>query len=574
MAASDGPSPQPVPPSPAHGTGSGSVDSGSAGSALRLDDDALQSMLDRDPVAWTQRSGFVERFLAESNWLSALMIWVGDRLRLDAHATIDRLVQLVDRDIALIDDAISEQVNAIIHHTQFQRLESSWRGVLGLVERASEDSDERVVVRVLDVRWKELARDAERAVEFDQSALFDKVYNEEYGRPGGEPFGVLIGDYQIRHKPSAEHPTDDLEVLAAISGVAAAAFAPFICGAHPGLLGLDHFVQLERHGDLGRRFASTEYIKWRSLRDQEDSRYVGLTLPNTLMRLPYTATHATVVRRQCRTCRQDLRGVRDGLCPKCQRPFDAEIRDTQRTESLGFRFTEDVEGPDRSKYLWGNAAFAFGGVLIRAFVDCGWLADIRGFDRNEDRGGVVTGLPVHSFGLDAPDVAPKMSTDVVVSDAQENEIANLGFVPLCRCHDTEFSVFYSNASLQKPKSYAEDDTTRNARMSAMLQYTLCVSRFAHFLKVQVRDRIGAGTTAQELGNRLRDWINEYVTPDSLAAADVKARYPLRKASVDVRDTPGRPGTYQCLMKLCPHYQLDDVQVTVRMATQLSGASPR
>lgn len=574
MAASDGPAPRPVPPSPARGVGLGSGGAGSAGPGSRLNDEALQAMLDRDPMAWTRRSGFVERFLAEPDWLTALVIWVGGRLRLEPRATLDRLAQWVDRDIALIDDAITEQVNAIIHHPRFQQLESSWRGVRGLVDKAGVDSDERVVVRVLDVTWKELARDAERAVEFDQSALFDKVYNEEYGRPGGEPFGVLIGDYQIRHKPSAEHPIDDLEVLAAIGGVAAAAFAPFICGAHPSLLGLDHFVQLERHGDLGRRFASDEYIKWRALRDQEDSRYVGLALPNTLMRLPYTATHATVVRRLCRTCRQDLRDVDDGLCPKCKRPFDAEVSDSQRTETLGFRFTEDVEGPDRSKYLWGNAAFAFGGVLIRAFVDCGWLADIRGFDRNEERGGVVTGLPVHSFGLDAPDVAPKMSTDVVVSDAQENEIASLGFIPLCRCHDTEFSVFYSNASLQKPKVYADDNTSLNARMSSMLQYTLCVSRFAHFLKVQVRDRIGAGTHAQELGNRLRDWINDYVTPDSLAAADVKARYPLRKATVDVRDTPGRPGTFQCLMKLCPHYQLDDVQVTVRMATQLSGSSPR
>jgi type VI secretion system protein ImpD len=478
----------------------------------------------------------------------------------------------VNRIIVLLDEAISKQVNKILHDPRFQRLESSWRGLHYLAEQSGVEGERVVRIRVLNVAWKELARDAERALEFDQTELFKKIYEQEYGMPGGQPFGVLIGDYEVQHQPSPETTVDDLEVLRSISETAAAAFAPFICGIHPSFLGLDTFAQLERQPNLDRLFQSPDYEKWHARRRSEDSRFLGLTVPRILIRLPYERTDAVVVRRYCRSCNATLERPREGLCETCGAHFDPALSNAFRVERLGFRFHEDVEAPDRSGYLWGSAAFAFGAVLIRTFIDTGWLADIRGFDRNVERGGLVTGLPAHTFGLDAPEVAPKMSTDVALDAFQEKTLAEQGLIPLSHCHDTGFSVFFSNRSVHKPQTYDEEAATVNARISSMLQYTLCVSRFAHYLKVQARDRIGSMREPKELADSLRDWINAYVTQDSLASADTKAKYPLREADVQVREVPSRPGTYQLVMKLWPHYQLDELLVSVRLVTPVDGVA--
>jgi predicted component of type VI protein secretion system len=489
----------------------------------------------------------------------------------DQHGPIaagDAALHTLNRAIVLLDELLTEQVNAILHHPTFQRLESLWRGARYLVEHAAAEGDRLVKVRLLNVSWRELERDAERATEFDQTALFRKVYEEEFGMAGGEPFGVLIGDYEITHRPTAEHPIDDLSVLRMVSETAAAAFAPFICGLSPSFLGLESFSQLERQPDVAALMQNPEYAQWNSLRQAEDSRFLGLTTPRILMRLPYERTEAVAVRRHCAKCGAEQSRARLTTCESCGIALPPGQAGAVRTHRLGFRFHEDVAGPDRSKYLWGSAAFALGAVLIRTFAQSGWLADIRGFDRNVETGGLVTGLPVHSFGLDVPGVAPKMSTEVALDPMQERVLSDLGWIPLSHCHDTDLSVFFSNRSVHKPVVYGEEAATLNARISAMLQYTFCVSRFAHYLKVQAREHLGSTIATSQLESRLRDWINGYVTPDSLAPADVKAKYPLREAEVNVKDVPGRPGVHQIVMRLWPHYQLDDLLVSLRYVTRL------
>ncbi len=477
----------------------------------------------------------LDQFLAEPSSGRALKQWVtwstidgmtpdGSRIRLDR----DRLIRLLGRDVARLDVLISGQVNAILHHPRFQKLEASWRGLQYLAEQAEDGED--VKIRVLGVSWKELARDAQRAIEFDQSQLFRKVYSEEYDTPGGEPFGVLVGDYEIRHRPSADHPIDDVSTLQAISQVAAAAFAPFVAGVHPAMFGLDHFTGLEQPLDPAKVFEQTEYLKWKAFRDTEDARFVGLTLPRVLMRLPH----------------ED---------------------DGSRVD--GFGFHEDVSGPDRSKYLWGNAAYALGGVLIRAFEDSRWLADIRGVRRDVNGGGLVPSLPVHSFSTDKEGVAPKCSTDVIITDAREPELSALGFIPLCHCRDTEYSAFYTNQSVQKPKRYDDPAATANAGISAMLQYILCISQFSHYVKVISRDKIGTFSEAEECEDYLYRWLQKYVTADADASPEVRAELPLREARVQVRPHPGKPGTYMCVAHLWPHFELDELTTAIRVNTELA-----
>jgi type VI secretion system ImpC/EvpB family protein len=298
-------------------------------------------------------------------------------------------------------------------------------------------------------------------------------------------------------------------------------------------------MDLDRPFNLSAVFEQADYIKWRAFRDSEDARFVGLTLPHTLMREPYKD-------------------------------------DNSRVE--GFQFREDVDGPDASKYLWGNAAYAFGGVVIRAFIESAWLADIRGVPWRDENGrirrgvlggGLITDLPIHSFRTDRDRVAPKFSTDIVITDVQEKELGDLGFIPLCRCKDTTFSVFYGNQSVQKPQKYDRAPATINAKLSAMLQYMLCVSRFAHYLKVIVRDRVGSLTEPAEVENYLHRWIQKYVIADDNAGQEVKAEYPLREARVQVSAIPSKPGSYMCVTHLRPHFQLDELIAAVRLKTELA-----
>lgn len=476
-----------------------------------------------------------------------------------------QLSPAVSRMIASIERAINAQLDAILHHPRFQQLEAAWRGVellLAQTEPAASD----IVVRLLNVSWRELARDAERAVEFDHTQLFQKVYEQEFGHPGGIPFSVLIGAYEVHLRPVVGQTINDLDVLHSIQSTAAAAFAPFIAAVHPSSLGLDTFATLERGISFEHRFDGPEYAQWRKLRTEEDARFLGLTLPRILMRLPYPEAAVAFRISRCRECQAIVDS--SGACPACGAHIDLAESATVAHERLGFRFAEDVSAPDRSGYLWGNAAFAFATVLIRAFKDCGWLADIRGFVRDTQSGGVVTGLPVQDFGLDSPGVATKFSTDVKLDERFDREVADLGFIPLCHCHDTPFCVFYSNRSVHSPPRYSEPAADLNAQIAAMLQYLLCASRFAHYLKVLARDKMGSVAEAAELQSYLSEWVTKYVTRDSNASPQMKARFPLREAEVQVRADPARPGAYQCILRLWPHYQLDELAFSVQLRTKV------
>ncbi len=495
---------------------------GDAGSFL---DRVIERAAAEPRPAGSARPAWLSEFLAERSPARAAALWLGPAAvrALGSRAAISRRI---GSDIARLDAAISDQLNAVLHHEKFQQLEASWRGLEYLVERAGEA--EQVKVKVLNVAWRELARDAQLAVEFDQSQLFKKVYENEFGMSGGEPFGVLLGDYEIRHTMGPDHATDDLAVLGMIAQVAAASFAPFVAAASPALFGMESFAMLERPMNLGRIFGELEYARWRDLRESEDARFVALTLPRVLMRLPYRGDDAS---------------------------------------GKGFLFDEDVDGRDRGKYLWGNAAYAFGAVLVRAFADCRWLAEIRGVKRDVEDGGVVTGLPVHSFGTEKIGAAAKSSTDLVIDDQLEKQLSGLGFMPLCQLKDADRCAFYSTGSIQVPKAYREEVPALNARISAMLQYILCVSRFAHYVKIRVRDKIGTVVEARELEDDLNQWIHEYVAPDSDAAPSFKARFPLREARVQVTARRDKEGAYQCVMHLLPHYQLDAVTATVTLRTE-------
>jgi len=473
------------------------------------------------PEAQSRLDAFLEQ---RSPWRELLRWIAPEGVRLDKQ----QVAELLSRDIARLDSILSRQVNAIIHHPRFQQLEASWRGLQYLVEEVGDA--ETVRIRVLSVSWKELIRDFERAIEFDQSQLFRKVYSDEYGMAGGEPFGVLLGDYEIWPRPCAEHPTDDVETLKAISGVAAASFTPFITGASPAMFGVNDFGSLEQPLNLSATFDQLEYLKWRAFRDTEDARFVGLCMPHVLMRLPYEDDGSRIDR---------------------------------------FSYREDVSGPDRSKYLWGNAAYAFGSVLARAYRESGWLADVRGVQRDVDGGGLVTGLPVHCFSTDKIGVVPKCSSDVIISDYQEQGLSELGFLPLCHCADTEYSAFYTTQSTQKPKKYDDPAATTNARISSMLHYTLCVSLFAHYIKAATRDKIGAFNEAGEVEDFLHRWLQQYVTSDAEASAEIKAELPLRQASARVREHPGKPGSYLCVAHLWPHFELDELASSLRITTELT-----
>lgn len=436
--------------------------------------------------------------------------------------------RLVVRVIGSLDDLLNRQVNAILHHPRFQQLEASWRGVAYLLEGVADAPN--VKIRLLNLTWSELARDMERALEFDQSQLFAKIYSEEFGMPGGEPYGLLVGDYQVHPRPMPGHPVDDMAVIGKLSETAAAAFAPFVTSAHPSLFGLDRFVDLERPLDLTYSFRQAELARWRSLREKDESRFVGLVLPRILMRLPY--------------------------------PDDGTRRD-------GFRFAEDVSAIDGSGFLWGNAAYGFAAVVLRAFVESGWLADIRGVEANFDGGGLVDDLPAPALDTDAPGLLSCPATDVIISDDQEKELTDLGFIPLCYCRATACSAFYSNQSVQAPVHYDELPARVNARLSAMLQYILCASRFAHYLKVMARDMIGSFLSAADVQWRLQSWLVNYVSGDPGATAVMKARFPLSEGRVEVRDHPGRPGSYLSTFYLKPHYQLDELIASFRLITELS-----
>lgn len=469
----------------------------------------------------------LDAFIAEANTGKALQFWF-------THCCDKRLVtsaaaarNLLEHTIADLDHCINDQLNAIIHHPKFQKLEASWRGLWYLAIQM--ENVKNAKLKVLDITWAEVVRDISRAMEFDQSQLFQKIYNEEYGTPGGEPYGVLIGDYEIHHKPSDSHPYDDIAALEGMAEIAAASFAPFIAGAAPELFGLDQFADLRLPLNLQAIFAQTEYVRWRSLRNRTDTRFIGLTLPRTLMRRPYRTTPGSY---------------------------------------KGLFFYEKVGKNGQQQYLWGNACYAFAGILIREFAAVGWFGHIRGVPRDHVGGGIVTNLPCDLFSTDSGDIAYKPVTDVVITDSIERDISNLGFIPLCQCYATPYVAFYSNPSIHIVKRGATKEAEINAKLAGMLQHVLCGSRVAHYIKVMIRDKIGSFATAKDCETYLRDWLFQYTTGREDLDWETQARYPLREAAVKVNEHPAKPGYYSCVIHLVPHYQADQMVSELELVTEL------
>lgn len=423
--------------------------------------------------------------------------------------------------IAEIDRLVSAQLNEIMHAEAFQKLEGSWRGLNHLVMNS--ETGTMLKIRVFNCSKKDLLKDLERAAEFDQSALFKKVYEEEFGTFGGQPFGAMIGDYEFSNHPQ------DMALLEKISGVAAAANAPFIAAASPQLFGWDSYQDLTEVRDLAKIFDRTEFAKWRSFRESEDSRYVGLTLPRTLARLPYG-------------------------------------KETVPTET--FNFQEDVTGRDHSRYLWSNAAYSFGTRLTESFAMYQWCAAIRGVEG----GGLVQGLPTHTFQTDEGDVALKCPTEISITDRREKEFSDLGFIPLVHCKNTDYAAFFGAQSAQKAKKYDQDAANANARLSTQLQYIMAVSRFAHYIKAMMRDKIGSFMSRSECEHFLNQWILQYVVTNDDVGQEVKASRPLKEARIEVMEVPGKPGAYKAVAFLRPHFQLDELTVSLRLVAELPASA--
>jgi len=437
---------------------------------------------------------------------------------LEGQITVGRDTEaMINARIAQIDHLLSLQLNEVLHAPEFQKLEATWRGLQYLLKQS--ETGVMLKIKVLNVSKKDLHRDLTRALEFDQSALFKKVYEEEFGVFGGHPFGALLGDYEFNKSGQ------DMELLEKISQVAAGAHAPFLSAAAPEMFNVESYTQIDQPRDLAKIFDTTEYAKWKSFRQSEDSRYVALTAPRILMRLPYG---------------QDTT------------PVD------------GFNYEEGVDGTDHSKYLWANSAWALGSRLTQAFALYGWCACIRGVES----GGLVEGLPVHNFRTDDGEVVMKCPTEVAITDRREKEMADLGFAPLVHCKNTDYAAFFSVQSAQKPKLYDSDAANANARISAQLPYILAVSRFAHYLKAMMRDKIGGYMSRDEAHQFLNRWIMNYVVSNDDAPFAVKAQKPLKEARIDVMEIPGKPGCYRAVAFLRPHFQLDELTISMRLVADL------
>lgn len=436
--------------------------------------------------------------------------------------TISRdLAASIDLRIAQLDELLSDQLNSIMHHPDFQKLEASWRGLKYLVMQS--ETSPMLKIKVMNASKKDLVKDFRTSPEFDQSALFKKIYEEEYGTFGGAPYASLVGDYEF-----SRHP-EDFYLLDELSHVAAAAHAPLITAAAPGLFGLDSFSDIGKPRDLSKIFDTVEYAKWKSFRDSEDSRYVGLVLPHVLGRLPYG-------------------------------------RDTLPLEE--FDFEEDVDGSDHGKYLWSNAAYAFAARLTDAFANFGWLAAIRGVEG----GGLVEGLPTHTFRTDDGEIALKCPTEVAITDRNEKLLSDLGFISLVHCKNTDYAAFFGGQSTQKAKTYNTDAANANARLSAQLPYIFSASRIAHYMKSIMRDKIGSFASRENVQDFLNTWLAQYVLLDDSASQEAKAKYPLREARVDVVEVPGRPGVYRAAAFLRPHFQLDELTISLRLVAELPKAT--
>jgi len=462
-----------------------------------------EGKLARDPGAEIYACSLISEFL--------------NQISIEKLATLKNPQAFIAKCIMKIDELLSAQINEILHDPKFRELEGTWRAIHYLVMNT--ETSTQLKIRILNVTKKDLSDDLEHTIEFDQSQLFKKVYEEEYGTFGGHPYSCLIGGYEFTRHPQ------DIELLTKISNVAAAAHAPFIAAAHPKLFDMDSFAQLCDVRDLAKIFESTEMVKWKSFRNSEDSRYVALALPHVLMRLPYGP---------------------DTL------PVD------------GMNFVESIDGTDNSHFCWGNAAFIMAQRIGYAYSLYQWPAAIRGVEG----GGLVEGLPAYTFKTTDGDIALKCPTEIAITDRREKELSNQGFLAICHSKGTDYAAFFGGQTTQKPKLYNTDDANANASLSARLPYLLCSSRFAHYIKAIMRDKIGSFMTKDNVATYLNNWIAGYVLLNDSASASLKATYPLREARVDVYDIPGKPGSYKATIYLRPHFQLEELTASIRLVAVL------
>jgi type VI secretion system protein ImpC len=483
---------------------------GAAGAAA-LEADQLGALLQKEFKPKTDR--------ARSEVETAVRTLAEQALR-DTAVVSDDVIGTIKAIIAEIDQKLTEQVNLILHNERFQQVEGAWRGLSYLINNT--ETDEMLKVRVMNISKKDLGKSLKRfkGVAWDQSPLFKKLYEEEYGQLGGEPFGCLVGDYQFDHTPP------DVELLGQIAQISAASHAPFVAAAAPSLMGMESWQQLANPRDLAKIFGAPDYAAWRSLRESEDAKYVGLAMPRFLARLPYGAKTSPVEE---------------------------------------FDFEEETGSGDHSKYTWANAAYGMAVNINRSFKMYGWCSQIRGVES----GGTVEGLPVHTFPSDDGGVDMKCPTEIAISDRREAELANCGLMPLIHRKNTDIAAFIGAQSLQKPTEYTDPDATANARLSARLPYLFASCRFAHYLKCMVRDKVGSFKERSDMERFLSDWIKGYVLGNPQDAGDaLKAQKPLAGAEVKVEEVEGNPGYYSARFYLRPHYQLEGVNVTLSLVSRL------
>ncbi len=429
-----------------------------------------------------------------------------------------------DAAVQKIDELLSAQLSAVMHSEEFRKLEGSWRGLNHLVMNSETGSS--LKIRVFNCGKRELFKDLDKAVEFDQSQVFKKIYESEFGSPGGEPYGALIGDYEF-----SAHP-EDIGTLQNMSNVAAAAFCPFVTAPAPQMFGFESWQELSKPRDLEKIFETAEYTKWRSFRDTEDSRFVNMVMPRTLARMPYGANTAPIEEFNYEELPVDEEGV--------------------------------GKPAEHDQYCWMNAAYVKGTVLTRAFAENGFCTAIRG----AEGGGKVENLPTHVFKSDDGDMDMKCPTEVGITDRREAELSNLGFLPLSHYKNTDYAVFFGGQSTQKPKKYDEPDATANAAISARLPYIMATSRFSHFLKVMARDKIGSSMEAADCEKWLNKWINNYVNNSKASSAEVRAKKPLADARIEVEEIPGSPGSYNAIAYLRPWLQMEELTTSMRLVAKV------
>ena len=473
--------------------------------------------------------GALDDFLAEPSWARKIALWLGsDNVR--KWATSKKAVsQQIARDIARIDKLIASQLNAILHHEKFKRLEASWRGLEYLVACKEQhyNPSSQLRLQVWNVSWAELRNDQEGAIEFDQSLFFKKVYEEGIGTPNGTPFSSILVDFDLHPRPSREHPFDDITILRRLSETSAAAFAPLFINASPSMFGVESFDEVRQTLDLESLHQKLDYFGWQRFRETEESRFVSVVLPRMLIRKPYR--------------------------PECD-------------HHLNFAFEEILE--KRNDHLWGGAVFGIGEVLIRNFSESGWFSNIRGVERGIVSGGLVVGPTRDAFETEPDANATKPLTDLMITDGFERQLSKIGFMALCPCKDTSTGAFYSCPSAQKPRRYNGAEANANSELSTLTNYILCASRFAHYVKVITRDKIGGSMDAGDLQSFLSDWLIDYVNRDPEASPTRRAEKPLLDASIQVRPKPGRSGEYECEIQLEPFHSFDDVRASLKLDTRL------